>query len=176
MPGKPKTISAICESCKSEFQAHKTRHEQGRHRFCSVACRQQSQRKQVDVQCSYCAAPLKRNPKKSKTCMFFCNNDCKYAAARDESISYRTGPIGKGDARAKAYRTRALRHYQHKCAQCGFDAHVALLDCDHIDSDRSNGNIENLQLLCVMCHAIKTRHVPILFEWACNSEVRVPAL
>lgn len=32
-----------------------------------------------------------------------------------------------------------------------------LLDVDHIDGDRSNNHINNLQTLCKPCHRIKTK-------------------
>ena len=44
-----------------------------------------------------------------------------------------------------------------ECAQCGFDEHEALLDVHHRDGDHGNDTVENLQVLCVMCHARVTR-------------------
>lgn len=34
-----------------------------------------------------------------------------------------------------------------------------MLDVDHIDSNRSNAALSNLQILCIWCHALKTRGV-----------------
>ena len=34
-----------------------------------------------------------------------------------------------------------------------------MLDVHHKDSNRKNGTIENLEVLCVWCHALKTRDV-----------------
>jgi hypothetical protein len=38
---------------------------------------------------------------------------------------------------------------------------LEMLDVDHIDNDRSNNELENLQILCVWCHSLKTRSVEI---------------
>lgn len=66
------------------------------------------------------------------------------------------------------YRKKALREYEAKCfntsceiKKAGIEIPTSMLDIDHIDSDRSNNKIENLQPLCVWCHALKTRKVNI---------------
>lgn len=40
-----------------------------------------------------------------------------------------------------------------------------MLDADHVNGDRSNSKKGNLQVLCVWCHALKTRKVQY-HEWA----------
>jgi 5-methylcytosine-specific restriction endonuclease McrA len=45
----------------------------------------------------------------------------------------------------------------HKCESCGntewFNQPIKL-EIHHIDGDRTNNNLENLQLLCPNCHSI----------------------
>lgn len=52
------------------------------------------------------------------------------------------------------YRLSAFRKYPHECAVCGYHDYddTSLLDVHHIDSDRSNNDIENLIILCPNCH------------------------
>ena len=57
------------------------------------------------------------------------------------------------------YRRKGLTYYGEKCMLCGFDEDVRLLDVDHKNGDRSDDRIENLQVLCVMCHAKYTRKI-----------------
>lgn len=64
----------------------------------------------------------------------------------------------KTDAKT-TYRVRALQEYGAFCNWCGYSDEVKMLDVDHIDSNRSNSKLENLQVLCVWCHALKTRKV-----------------
>src|SRR5438876_2230962 len=35
-----------------------------------------------------------------------------------------------------------------------------MLDVDHLDNDRTNNSLDNLRVVCVWCHALKTRGVP----------------
>lgn len=47
-----------------------------------------------------------------------------------------------------------------KCEHCGIDTWMGepvVLELDHIDSDHTNNEINNLQILCPNCHALKTR-------------------
>lgn len=49
------------------------------------------------------------------------------------------------------------KHKKDHCEFCGFKAIVpAQLDVDHIDGDRTNNDISNLQTLCANCHRLKT--------------------
>jgi len=49
------------------------------------------------------------------------------------------------------------RHKKDKCELCGFQPEwKGQLDIDHIDGNRHNNDIENLQTLCANCHRLKT--------------------
>ena len=49
------------------------------------------------------------------------------------------------------------KHKKDHCEICGFVALIpAQLDVDHIDGDRTNNDITNLQTLCANCHRLKT--------------------
>ena len=56
--------------------------------------------------------------------------------------------------------TRYVGYRLHKkslCERCGFiPEHPCQLDVDHIDGDRKNNHIDNLQTLCANCHRLKT--------------------
>lgn len=65
------------------------------------------------------------------------------------------------------YRVRAMKEYGAFCTQCGYDKDPKMLDVDHIDSNRKNNALENLQVLCVWCHAAKTRGVK-WHKWFCK--------
>lgn len=47
-----------------------------------------------------------------------------------------------------------------KCEKCGIDKWLGedvVLELDHIDSNHTNNNLVNLQILCPNCHALETR-------------------
>jgi hypothetical protein len=65
------------------------------------------------------------------------------------------------DSGAKStYRMRALKEHGAFCDYCGYSLHVKMLDVHHIDNKRENNKLENLEVLCVWCHAMETRKVP----------------
>ena len=57
------------------------------------------------------------------------------------------------------YRRRALQEYGAFCNRCGYADELSMLDCHHINSDRKNNALENLEILCLWCHGLETRKV-----------------
>lgn len=64
------------------------------------------------------------------------------------------------------YRERALEFYGTKCtdAECplqkaGIEIPERMIDVHHKDEDRGNNVLENLEVVCVWCHAIRTRRM-----------------
>jgi len=93
---------------------------------------------------------------KSKTGLRFCSRECKSQAQQlGQSLTAPLSPRATG----ASYRAHALRIYGARCKICKYAEHKKMLDVDHIDSNRKNNAIENLQVLCVWCHAMKTRKI-----------------
>jgi hypothetical protein len=134
-------------------------------KYCSRKCsakftnRKRSGELKIVVICSWCKAEFSRYKAmlRSKSGLYFCSTICKNNAQSVTGLrevtpeSYFNGQRG--------YRSRAMKKYGPQCCQCNYSEDPRMLDVDHIDSDRSNNSIENLQVLCVWCHALKTRGV-----------------
>lgn len=53
------------------------------------------------------------------------------------------------------YRQIAFNSLQNKCNMCGYDKIKEILEVHHIDCNRNNNNIYNLEILCPNCHSEK---------------------
>ena len=160
MPNQPKMIETKCIECQSIFKTAAYNIRKGNGKYCSTTCRYAKSR--IKTQCSYCNKDIIKSRKKvekQKTKYIFCSNKCKYDAVVSPVHDFHTG---MPRTRNLSYRKFALRNKEHACVRCGYSEHIELLDIDHIDSNRINNSLDNLQVLCVMCHAIKTRR-PDLF-------------
>ena len=58
-----------------------------------------------------------------------------------------------------AYRRNAFDYYPHKCAICGWDEDVRILEVHHIDENHDNNELNNLMILCPICHKKLTLHL-----------------
>jgi hypothetical protein len=67
--------------------------------------------------------------------------------------------LGTDSGAKSTYRMRALKTHGAYCDYCGYGFAVQMLDVHHIDSNRENNDLDNLQVLCVWCHALETRKV-----------------
>ena len=70
----------------------------------------------------------------------------------------KSNPSRKWDSKCYTCRWGTYtKHKKDKCEFCGFvPVHSSQLDVDHIDGNRGNNDISNLQTLCANCHRLKT--------------------
>jgi hypothetical protein len=154
--GKRRKLYPInCKVCNKIRYIPKHRND----KCCSVECRGIDKRKRVALECFICKKNFERQQDKlkgSKSGLYFCSRKCKDKAQGIEGNCIQIQPSHFKDGSSR-YRKRALREYGAKCKECGYSELTKMLDADHIDSNRKNSKIENLQVLCVWCHALKTR-------------------
>lgn len=111
----------------------------------------------ITLKCDYCGQEFKRAPSKidnSKSGLHFCCREHKDLAQRlgsgEEFLKMRPDHYG---TTVSDYRTLAFRTYPHKCAVCGWDEDEDVLQVHHIDSNHNNNDINNLMILCPICHS-----------------------
>lgn len=147
--GKVRKLSSrVCLQCNKDFFAPLSR----KTKYCGRDCCRESQRTKVIVSCARCLTNFQRDPSKLKE-NNYCSRKCKEL---DQHIG---GPLALSHYKEGRwdYRTRAFRLQGKVCRLCSFNDDARMLDVHHIDSDRSNGHVENLVVLCVWCHALYTR-------------------
>ena len=153
-----RTVEMTCQYCGKVFAAdYRSRKVQ---RYCSLSCGAKAKSPRIRLRCAQCGTTFDRPPSdtgRSKSGLYFCSRECKTKAQRIGGIK-EIQPKHYGSAIA-AYRLMAFREYGARCIKCGYNQDMRMLDVDHIDSDRSNNDLSNLQVLCIWCHALKTRGV-----------------
>jgi len=121
--------------------------------ICSDERRKARKKPLIKLTCDFCG---KTYFKAYKRLTFnFCCRKCKDAAqsisSGDKFKELRPRHYGEGDS-IYSYRTRALRKYGRKCAICGYDEDIDVLEVHHIDSNRNHNKLDNLIVLCPTCH------------------------
>lgn len=154
-----------CLNCNSEFTAPIREINRGNGKFCCMKCSGEHNGKtrpkpQSNVKCSFCEKMFYMNDSKkknSKSGLYFCCRDHKDAAQRIGGIKS-IMPPHYGTAQPddnKHYRRIAFSNKPKKCERCGYDHNEAAIIVHHIDRNRMNDSINNLEVLCANCHAIE---------------------
>ena len=151
-----------CNICEKPYQAEQRYLNRGQGLTCSRTCGTilASQKKVVkhepNVVCAYCQTPFyKRESRldKSKSGLFFCCREHKDLSQRLGGIQ-EIMPSHYGTARTPSYRKKAFALLPNLCARCGWDLYPDVLEVNHIDKDRTNNSIDNLEILCPTCHQV----------------------
>lgn len=144
---------AECATCGKVYYTRKHRPA----KYCSKDCQYAEDR--VDLACSYCGKQFTRAKSdlvNSKSGLYFCSRECKDSAQRLESGLADIHPLHYGNG-IHSYREKAFRDLPARCNHCGYDEMEKMLDVHHKDGSRENNSLDNLEILCVWCHALETR-------------------
>lgn len=147
---------STCEVCGGTFLVPKA--HLGERTTCSIKCRGLKHRNRVMLRCATCGREFDRRASalsKSRSGLTFCSRVCKDSAQRIEGFQV-LHPSHYGDG-SGSYRERALRSHGAICARCGYDESIQMLDAHH--RNREGSTKEDLEVLCVWCHALETRGV-----------------
>lgn len=154
-------MNRLCNYCNTEYIAEQRYLNRGQGLFCSRACsskHRSSNRDQVNpnTSCAWCQAPFYIQKSKlgtSKSGLNFCSRSCKDRAQRIGGIQS-IMPEHYNSGQHIDYRKLAFDTYARKCRACGWNKYPEVLEVNHIDCDRSNNSLENLEILCPTCHRI----------------------
>lgn len=174
---KRKGEACVCEQCGSEFIRRKveTRANGKKQKYCSIKCSGLSQRNRVEVKCHECSKEFERPLNKvvnSKNGFYFCSRECKDKAQRVEGSCPEIQPEHYKDG-SSAYRELMKEELKIGC-KCGIKI-PALLKIHHKDGNRKNREKDNLEVVCINCHAIRhLRFSERLNEWILDYKYITP--
>jgi len=135
-------IKKECPTCKKIFSV-KPSHDKKR-KYCSSNCRIKDLN--IEKICICCGKDF--IVWKSRKIAKFCSNECRYKIhsqcmpQHDKHPNFTTGN--------RTYRRYAFRHLEKKCFLC--EKTEGKIDVHHIDGNRDNNDLKNLQVVCRSCH------------------------
>ena len=156
------TIQVKCQKHQYVFQTkwENVRRDSRPHHICPLCQKEDIENRydsnRAEVECAYCHKKFIKNNsslKNSKSGLFFCCRQHKDLAQKiqsgDSFKKIRPEHYKNGKT---VYRINAFREYPHKCSVCNWDEDEDVLEVHHIDKNRQNNNLENLIILCPICH------------------------
>lgn len=167
--GKPrKLFSRICLICTQEFWApkHQTR------KYCSRTCSDRGRTQRFELTCYACGKSFERTPSHSKTRhgFVFCSRKCKDSAQALTGCCQAIRPehYGKGNGK---YTYRDM--LQSSCVACN-ESRTFILVVHHIDGNRENNDVSNLETVCPTHHALRHLVQDEHGEWSYNPSKLTP--
>lgn len=151
-----------CLCCDTKFNPPRKELSRGLGKFCTRSCSStyaaalRREKRKPNCSCAMCGEALYRSPskiKRSKSGLVFCDRRCKERAQRLDGLPAIHLP--HYGAVSANYRASAFRAYDHRCRKCGWDAHPQALEVHHLDRDRENNALANLEILCPTCHRVE---------------------
>jgi len=132
-----------CATCNKEIN-RKPSYVKKHKPYCSQKCRKQSMLKGNMIKCETCGKEVWKTPtdiKKAKNGKLFCSHSC--------SAKYSNKQRGRNRYN---HREIAFSNFEHKCDICGYNKIIDILQVHHINRNRRDNSIKNLQILCPNCH------------------------
>ena len=129
--------------------------------YCPNCGDYQNKKQNIYVKCAYCGKEIRKVQSEinsNTTGNFYCSKVCGNKHKNEVRKNN-----GEWDI-IKNYRVKAFQSYPHKCAVCGWDEDERILEVHHIDENRDNNTVENLCILCPICHRKLTSKHYILIK------------
>lgn len=160
-------IDKICDACNKKYYVSGWRLKRGNSRFCSTKCQNHIQYEKSKHKCKGCGKDFESSPCRIGK-RIYCSKECRWSEDSKKEIcqkelrrerirKYReSGKVPKNGMQLRKY---AFMHKEKECQICRFNEFDCCLDIHHVDSNPNNNSLENLAVLCVMCHRKVHRNI-----------------
>lgn len=152
-------VTVVCKQCTKEFKAKPSWIKNGGGKFCSRSCAHAANRKGSVIHCFICSTQAYKQPKAlngSKSGKLFCSKSCqtkwRNAEFKDEKHTNWKGGL-------HAYRRMMTQSTKITICTLCKNSDKRVLAAHHVDENRKNNTIENLEWLCHNCHHL-VHHYP----------------
>lgn len=148
-----------CDGCGVRYRKQKRLADGAKQEhYCSSKCffaKVDPNSSRVVVTCAHCNVEFPKLISKlsgSKSGKYFCSREHKdLAQAYLKDIQPDHYNTGTGEY---TYREKALKAYPNVCISCGY-SNISALEVHHIDKNRQNNDLSNLEILCANCHTLE---------------------
>lgn len=149
-------INKNCAACGVEFYVPQYRITTAR--FCSLNCQNHKQHEEsrLKFNCCGCGKEVIDSPSRVGKRRKFCSIECKTILAnttkerRNKQRSLQK--LKRGNNSSRNLRKHVFKFKSKVCEKCGYDEYDFCLDLHHIDNNPNNNTIENVAVLCCICH------------------------
>lgn len=148
---KKRGVYLTCHICQKEYYVQQ--HRSKISKYCSLRCMNFGQHPIIIKTCINCKNEFRVPNSKSrqKFCTMECRHSNQMTFREHRRKQHALNRLKRGNT-ARRYRKIAFMFKERKCEICGYNEYDFCLDVHHIDKDPENNAIENLAVLCCICH------------------------
>ncbi len=147
-----------CKQCNKEMWVVKSRIS--KNLFCSTVCHNSYRSNQNYVNCKNCNKQFRVKDSKIKINKnHYCSTECHYEFKKsnknildDRRSRAKLNRAKFGANRSSKIRLIAFSAKPKQCEVCGYNDHDFCLDIHHKDKNALNNDVNNLAVLCCICH------------------------
>ena len=147
-------ITKNCKVCEKEFYVPSYRSETAK--FCSIDCQNHKQHDKWIFNClgcgKECIFPPCRKYENKKFCSMACRTSVSMSIMERRKQQKLCIIKKRGFSSSRTVRNSIFKIIKKKCEVCGYNQYDFCLDIHHIDENPSNNMLDNLIILCVICH------------------------
>jgi endogenous inhibitor of DNA gyrase (YacG/DUF329 family) len=147
-------VTKQCLACSKTFSVRKYREHTAK--FCSNLCHKKLQFETARTikTCPSCQNQFEDSPsrKARKFCSVECKNTERLSDKQRREKAKAAQILKRGNNSSRRLRNWIFKVKEAKCQSCGYDKRKYCIDLHHIDNNPNNNTVENIAILCVMCH------------------------